>query len=133
MSFDSDLLKKIIKIYFLEDNINSVGKLDWYPPTQKEITKTFEISGVELIKQRVKYFKTENFELKTFIKSSVFHQLLISDVEKNGVLYCVSDYKTSRNMGQKTRYKFKILNYYNSKNISDYQIKLLDKELIMIR
>ena len=36
-------------------------------------------------------------------------------------------------MGQKTRYKFKILNYYNSKNISDYQIKLLDKELIMIR
>ena len=23
--------------------------------------KTFEISGVELIKQRVKYFKTENF------------------------------------------------------------------------
>ena len=41
MSFDSDLLKKIIKIYFLEANINSIGKLDWYPPTQKEIMKTF--------------------------------------------------------------------------------------------
>jgi len=36
-------------------------------------------------------------------------------------------------MGQKTRYKLKILNYSDSINISDNQIELLEEEMIMIR
>jgi hypothetical protein len=61
------------------------------------------------------------------------HQLLISEIEEDGVFYCIYDYSTMGRMGQKTRYKFKILNYSDSINISDYQIELLEEKMIMIR
>ena len=58
---------------------------------------------------------------------------LISEIEDDGVFYCIYDYRTMGRMGQKTRYKFKILNYSDSINISDYQIELLEEKMIMIR
>ena len=36
-------------------------------------------------------------------------------------------------MGQKTRYKFQIEDFQDSMNISDLNIELLDKTMIMIR
>ena len=49
------------------------------------------------------------------------------------MFYCLYDYRTMGNLGQKTRYKFKVLNYSYSINISDYQIELLEEKIIMIR
>jgi ATP-dependent Clp protease adapter protein ClpS len=57
---------------------------------------------------------------------------LISEIEEDGVFYCIYDYRTMVSMGQKTRHKFKVLNHSDSINISDYQIELLEEKMIMI-
>jgi hypothetical protein len=93
----------------------------------------FEKKGKELTKQRVRYSVIENFSSSYKSDSSDYRQLLISEIEDDGVFYCIYDYRTMGRMGQKTRYKFKILNYSDSINISDYQIELLEEKMIMIR
>ena len=55
------------------------------------------------------------------------------EIEDNGIFYCIYDYKTMGRMGQKTRYKFQIEDFQDSMNISDLNIELLDKTMIMIR
>ena len=127
------LISKVIKLFFPKNKLNSIGKLEWYPPTEKEIKKTFEKRGIKMSKQRIKYFKTDEFEINSETGSSDYRQLLISEIEEDGVFYCIYDYITMGRMGQKTRYKFKILNYSDSINISDLNIELLEDEMIMIR
>ena len=127
------ILTKVIEDYFPKNKFNSLGKLEWYPVTEKEIKKTFEKKGKELTKQRVRYSVIENFSSSHKSDSSDYRQLLISEIEDDGVFYCIYDYMTLVRMGQKTRYKFKILNYSDSINILDYQIELLEEEMIMIR
>ena len=127
------LIQKVIRDFFSEIKLTSIGKLEWYSPTKKEIKKTFEKRGIKISQQRIKYFKTEEFQNQPKTNSSDYHQLLISEIEEDGVFYCIYDYSTMGRMGQKTRYKFKILNYSDSINISDYQIELLEEEMIMIR
>ena len=127
------ILTKVIEVFFPNINFNSFGKLEWYPPTEKEIKKTFEKSGVKISKQRIKYFKTDEFEINSETNSLDYHQLLISEIKEDGVFYCIYDYMTLVRMGQKTRYKFKILNYSDSINISDYQIELLEEKMIVRR
>lgn len=95
--------------------------------------KTLLKKGKELTKQRVRYSVIENFSSSYKSDSSNYRQLLISEIEDDGVFYCIYDYRTMGRMGQKTRYKFKILNYSDSINISDYQIELLEEKMIMIR
>ena len=95
--------------------------------------KTLLKKGKELTKQRVRYSVIENFSSSYKSDSSDYRQLLISELEDDGVFYCIYDYRTMGRMGQKTRYKFKILNYSDSINISDYQIELLEEKMIMIR
>ena len=95
--------------------------------------KTLLKKGKELTKQRVRYSVIENFSSSYKSDSSDYRQLLISEIEDNGIFYCIYDYRTMGNMGQKTRYKLKILNYSDSINISDNQIELLEEEMIMIR
>ena len=95
--------------------------------------KTLLKKGKELTKQRVRYSVIENFNSSYKSDSSDYRQLLISEIEDNGIFYCIYDYRTMGNMGQKTRYKLKILNYSDSINISDNQIELLEEEMIMIR
>jgi len=95
--------------------------------------KTLLKKGKELTKQRVRYSVIENFSSSYKSDSSDYRQLLISEIEDDGVFYCIYDYRTMGRMGQKTRYKFKILNYSDSINISDYQIELLEEKMIMIR
>ena len=127
------ILTKVIEDFFSSINFNLFGKLQWYPPTEKEIKKTFEKKGIKISQQRIKYFKTNEFEINSETNSSDYNQLLISEIEGDGVFYCIYDYITMGNMGQKIRCKFKVLNYSDSINISDYQIELLEENMIMIR
>jgi len=127
------LIQIVIRDFFSEIKLTSISQLQWYPPTEKEIKKTFDKSGIKISQQRIKYFKTEGFHNHPKTNSSDYHQLLISEIEEDGVFYCIYDYRTMGRMGQKTRYKFKILNYSDSINISDYQIELLEEKMIMIR
>ena len=58
-----NLLSKTIKLFFSESKFTSIGKLEWFPPTKKEIKKTLDKSGVKVSQQRYKYFKTDEFEI----------------------------------------------------------------------
>ena len=127
------LIQKVIRDFFSENKLTSIGQIQWYPPNEKEIKKTFEKKGIKISQQRIKYFKTKEFHNHPKTNSSDYHQLLISEIEEDGVFYCIYDYRTMGRMGQKTRCKFKILNYSDSINISDYQIELLEEKMIMIR
>ena len=127
------LIQIVIRDFFSEIKLTSIGQLQWYSPTNKEIKKTFEKRGIRISKQRIKYFKTEEFQNHPKTNSSDYHQLLISEIEDDGVFYCVYDYRTMDRMGQKTRYKFQIEDFQESMNLSDLNIELLDKRMIMIR
>ncbi|MDB4675116.1 hypothetical protein OAF04_06350, partial [Flavobacteriaceae bacterium] len=75
----------------------------------------------------------ENFNSSHKSDSSDYRQLLISEIEDDGIFYCIYDYITMGRMGQKTRYKFQIKNFQKSMNLTDLYIELLDNTMIMIR
>ena len=83
------LLTKVIEDYFPNTKFNSFGKLEWYPPTEKEIKKTFEKSGIKIFRQRIKCFKTEDFQNQPKTNSSDYRQLLISEIEEDDIFYCI--------------------------------------------
>lgn len=89
--------------------------------------------GKELTKQRVRYSIIENFNSSFKSDLSEYRQLLIIEIEKDGIFYCVYGYKTMGRMGEKTRYKFQIKNFQQSMNLSDLNIELLEEKMIMIR
>ncbi len=93
----------------------------------------FEKKGKELTKQRVRYSVIENYNSSYKSDSSDYRQLLISEIEDDGVFYCIYDYRTMGRMGQKTSYKFRIEDFQQSMNLTDYFIELLDETMIMIR
>jgi len=74
------LIQKVIRDFFSEIKLTSIGKLEWYSPTKKEIKKTFEKRGIKISQQRIKYFKTEEFQNQPKTNSSDYHQLLISEI-----------------------------------------------------
>ena len=127
------VLNKVIEVSFPNTKFNFLGKLEWYPVTERQKKRHFEKKGKELNKQRVQYYVIENFSPSNESDSSDYRQLLISEIEENGVFYCIYDYRTMGRMGQKTRYKFQIEDFQDSMNISDLNIELLDKRMIMIR
>ena len=127
------ILNKVIEDYFPKNKFNSLGKLEWYPVTEKQKKRHFEKRGKELTKQRVRYSVIENFNSSYKSDSSDYRQLLISKIEDDGIFYCIYDYRTMGRMGQKTRYKFHIEDFQDSMNISDLNIELLDETMIMIR
>ena len=127
------ILTQVIKVFFPNNKFNCLGKLEWHPVTEKERKRTFLKKGTFKSQQRVRFFKTDDFEVNRKIKSVEFRQLLISDIEENGIFYCVSDYRTLGNMGQSVRYKFKILRINKQTNISDHAIQLLEEKMILIR
>jgi len=129
----SKLLDTIIFKFFRYNNFNHKGKIEWYPVTEKQKKRHFEKKGKELTKQRVRYSIIENFISSKKSDSSDYRQLLISEIEDDGIFYCIYDYRTMGRMGQKTRYKFQIEDFKESMNLSDYNIELLDKTMIMIR
>ena len=95
--------------------------------------KTLLKKEKELTKQRVRYSVIENFSSSYKSDSSDYRQLLISEIEDDGVFYCIYDYRTMGRMGQKTRYKFQIKDFKQPMNISDINFELLDNTMIMIR
>ena len=127
------ILNKVIEDYFTNNKFNSLGKLEWYPVTEKQKKRHFEKRGKELTKQRVQYSVIENFNSSYKSDSSDYRQLLISEIEDDGIFYCIYDYRTMGRMGQKTRYKFQVEDFKESMNPTDYFIELLDKTMIMIR
>tara|TARA_B110000858_G_scaffold52603_1_gene60979 strand:- start:488 stop:886 length:399 start_codon:yes stop_codon:yes gene_type:complete len=129
----SKLLDTIIFRFFIYDNFNHKGKLEWYTVTERQKKRHFEKKGKELTKQRVRYSVIENFSSSHKSDSSDYRQLLISEIEDDGVFYCIYDYRTMGRMGQKTRYKFQIEDFKESMNISDINFELLDNTMIMIR
>lgn len=129
----SKILDLIISIHFKNHDFNHKGKLEWCPVTERQKKRHFEKKGKELTKQRVQYSIIENFSSSNNSDSSDYRQLLISEIEDDGVFYCIYDYRTMGRMGQKTRYKFQIKDFQDSMNISDLNIELLDKSMIMIR
>ena len=127
------ILNEVIEDYFPKNKFNSLGKLEWYPVTEKQKKRYFEKRGKELTKQRVRYSVIENFSSSYKSDSSDYRQLLISELEDDGVFYCIYDYRTMGRMGQKTRYKFQIKDFKQPMNISDINFELLDNTMIMIR
>ena len=127
------ILNKVIENYFSKNKFNSLGKLEWYPVTEKQKKRYFEKKGKELTKQKVRYSVIENFNSSYKSDSSDYRQLLISEIEDDGVFYCIYDYRTMGRMGQKTRYKFQIKDFKQPMNISDINFELLDNTMIMIR
>ena len=129
----SKILDLIISIHFKNHDFNHKGKLEWCPVTERQKKRHFEKKGRELTKQRFQYSIIENFSSSNKSDSSDYRQLLISEIEDDGIFYCIYDYRTMGRMGQKTRYKFQIKDFQDSMNISDLNIELLDKSMIMIR
>ena len=109
------------------------GKLEWYPVTEKQKKRNLEKNGKVITKQRVRYFQTQEFQFTSNSKSLDLRQLLISNIEKDGGFYCMYDFKTYGNMGQKTRYKFQIKDFQSIDSSSKFNIELLDEDVIMIR
>jgi hypothetical protein len=129
----SKILDLIISIHFKNHDFNHKGKLEWCPVSERQKKRHFEKKGKELTKQRVQYSIIENFSSSHKSDSSDYRQLLISEIEDNGIFYCIYDYRTMGRMGQKTRYKFQIEDFKESMNLSDLNIELLEEEMIMIR
>jgi hypothetical protein len=127
------VLNKVIEVSFPNTKFNFLGKLEWYPVTERQKKRHFEKKGKELNKQRVQYSVIENFSPSNESDSSDYRQLLISEIEEDGVFYCIYDYRTMGRMGQKTRYKFQIKDFQKSMNFSDINLELLDNTMIMIR
>ena len=88
------ILNKVIEDYFPKNKFNSLGKLEWYLVTERQKKRHFEKKGKELTKQRVHYSVIENFSSSKKSDSSDYRQLLISEIEDDGVFYCIYDYKT---------------------------------------
>jgi len=127
------IIELVIKKYFPNIDFNLTGKLEWYPVTEKEKKRNLEKNGRRISKQRVRYFKTQDFQYKSNSKPLDFRQLLISEIEKDGGFYCMYDFKSYGNMGQKTRYKFQIKDFQSIDSSSKFNIELLDEDVIMIR
>lgn len=127
------IIEQVIKKYFPNINFNLIGKLEWYPVTEKQKKRNLEKNGKVITKQRVRYFQTQEFQFTSNSKSLDLRQLLISNIEKDGEFYCMYDFKTYGNMGQKTRYKFQIKDFQSIDSSSKFNIELLDEDLIMIR
>ena len=98
------ILNKVIENYFSKNKFNSLGKLEWYPVTERQKKRHFEKKGKELTKQRVRYSVIENFSSSYKSDSSDYRHLLIFDIEDDGVFDCIYDYRKMGWMGHKTRY-----------------------------
>ena len=127
------ILAKVIEDFFSRNKFNSIGKLEWDPVTEKQNKRYFEKKGKELTKQRISYSVVEDFNSSYKSDSSEYRQLLISEIEEDGVFYCIYDYITMGRMGQKKRYKFQIKDFQKSMNPSIFNIELLQETMIMIR
>ena len=130
----NELLEELIIQFFPNHIFTLKGSLEWYPTTEKQKERHFKKFGKELKPQKSRYkIKQVFWEGKTQDDNvSSHHQIVISEIEKDGVFYIMNDHKVER-MGQTFRYKFKIIDYLNLSDYSKCKYELLDKRMIMIR
>jgi hypothetical protein len=132
------LLDQVIKIHFPKANYDLKGKLEWFPVTDQQKKRYFKKRGKELKIQRRRYKTNEVYWEKVKNEKKVsspyffYHHILISEIEKNGIFYCISDYCIGR-MGHKMRYKFKLVNLSDLTSYNNLKIELLNENMIMIR
>ena len=128
------LLDKIIDLHFNNHKFTLKGSLEWYPITEKQKERHFKKFGKELKPQRRRYKIREFYwEGKNQEDNgSSHHHIVISDIEDDGVFYLMNDHKVGR-MGQTFRYKFQIVEYQKNTDLSNCEVELLDKRMIMIR
>lgn len=133
-----DLLKLIISEFFSESDFDLHGKLEWLPVTEREKERYFRKRGKELKHQRRKYKisdiywekkRMDQTKKKTFF---TYHHILISDIDSNGIFFCVSDLNLGFG-GHKMKYEFSIKNYSKTNKIDDLIITLVEEDMFMIR
>ena len=100
------LLDQVIKIHFPEANYDLKGKLEWFPVTDQQKKRYFKKRGKELKIQRRRcktnevFWEKEKNGKKVSSPYFFYHHILISEIEKNGIFYCISDFCIGR-MGPK--------------------------------
>ena len=135
MKIKLDKLLEELIIQFFPDHIFTLkGSLEWYPTTEKQKERHFKKFGKQLKPQKSRYkIKQVFWEGKTQDDNvSSHHQIVISEIEKDGIFYVMNDHKVGR-MGQTFRYKFQIRDFNGNTKLSDCKFELLDKRMTMIR
>jgi len=132
-----NLLDTVIKLHFPTHKFSLKGSLEWYPISEKQKERYFKKFGKELKNQRRRYNIKEvywegNNEGDKGIYGSSHHHIVISDIEEDGIFYIMNDHKVGR-MGQTFRYKFKIIDYQKNTDLSNYELKLINNKMILIR
>jgi hypothetical protein len=132
------LLDHVVAQFFPTHDFDLKGKLNWIPETEKEKERYFKRTGKELKKQRRQYSITKVFwekerEHTGSMYYSNHHHILITDVDDDGIFYCVNDHCVGGRAGQKTRYTFKLLKESNSNETPGFSVELLDRVMIAIR
>ena len=129
------LLNQIEKETFSLYTFTLKGKLQWDPVSEFRQKKYFLKTGKNLTEQRKRYKIAEIFPQKfdkdnkdSNIRES---HLLISEIEKDGIFYCVIDYRYGR-MGERTRYKL-MLNQNEHTNDKSFAYEVLEVKIIMRR
>lgn len=132
------LSEKVISLFFEDYNFNLIGKISWNPVSDREKEKYFNKTGKEKTRQRIRYSKEEELKTKSISKEKntskylSFQNFYISKIEKDNIFYCVIDVCNYR-MGQKNRYKFKIMNHEKKIDLSNIKIDMIDRYQLMIR
>ena len=132
------LSEKVISLFFENYDFNLIEKISWNPVSDREKRRYFNKTGKELNHQRVKYSTEEELKTKSISKEKntssflSFQNFYISKIEKGNIFYCVIDVCHYR-MGQKNRYKFKIINHEKKIDLSNIKIDMIDTRQLMIR
>lgn len=126
------LLDQVINQFFKNQEFDLKGIIQWDEVTQREKDRYFKKTGKQKTIQRVRYTLVKEIwqkPEKTTDNSPFFNyrNIYISNVEEY-FFYCIIDYAWNR-MGQKTRYKFKLVSMDDNK----YQIEEMGQVTLMIR
>ena len=129
-----ELLEELIIQFFPNHVFTLKGSLEWYPTKEKQKERHFKKFGKELKPQKSRYKIKQVFwkEKNQVDNGSSHHQIVISEIEKDGIFYIMNDHKFGR-MGQTFRYKFIIKDYLNLFDYSKCKYELLDKRMTMMR
>lgn len=136
-----NLLDTIIKLHFPNHKFSLKGSLEWRPISEKQKDLYFKKFGKELKIQRKRYNIKEVYWEDKIQDDNVgtrgpfgtsHHHIVISNIEEDGIFYVMNDYKVGR-MGQTFRYKFQIIDYQKNTDLSNYELKLINNKMILIR
>ena len=132
-----ELLEFVIKNHFSKINFDLIGKLKWKKPTERQKERYFKKNGLELKKQRIKYEIEEIYwqkpieNTKSDARFKFYIHILISEIEKQNIFYCIIDNCFGGRMGEKMRYKFKI--HDGNPSIKNLKIEHVESKVIAIR